>query len=370
MPILGCRNRLLMLAAGLLILTPVRAQAGWMLEPSLSLTEVYDDNLFSEASGRERDLITRLSPGLESGYESSPLTLLGRYSFDAENFAEHKELSDVQARREASIEFRYLPVGRFTLAFEGSYLETLTPTELHPEAALEAGRFQARRLSLHPSAIYRFTRFTTGRLAATLTREEAFGVRTYIRTATLGVDRRITSRNTGSLDYAFSRYDFWADETVRSQSLVLGWTHKIRPSSRFTLRAGPRVSEGSADLEASAGVHYKRPSVEASLTYDRTQTNVIGLKDTVVTDGIVLTGIYRPLRSLSLSLSPGFFRSTRDDFETKVYRANLSAAYSMTQELSLSGSYQYSLQQGSLYTSTGEEIRHGLFALKLEAIFR
>src|SRR5262249_6020461 len=112
------------LLGGLMIPPMVWAQAGFYVTPSFSFSEVYDDNLFSTPShtqgGRQDDFISRFSPGIQVGYKSTPLTLLGSYSFDAEVFADHAERTTAQARQRASIDWQYLPSRLLTLSLTGS----------------------------------------------------------------------------------------------------------------------------------------------------------------------------------------------------------------------------------------------------------
>ena len=70
------------------------AQTGWVILPSFSLAEEFDDNVFVSTTDPKSDFITRFTPGLQLGYRSVPFTLLASGSIDAEIYANNSELSD------------------------------------------------------------------------------------------------------------------------------------------------------------------------------------------------------------------------------------------------------------------------------------
>src|SRR5437667_6464922 len=100
--------------------TSVWAQAGFYLTPSLTLSGVYDDNIFNETGGKNRnaaaagrgrvgDFSGRVTPGFSLGYQSDPLTVLFNYSFTIERFLEHSELDSVGGFQSGTLTFNYLP---------------------------------------------------------------------------------------------------------------------------------------------------------------------------------------------------------------------------------------------------------------------
>src|SRR5438552_16017163 len=92
--------------AGVLLPSAAPAQTGYYLTPSLSVAEVYDDNVFFAPSSREHDFLTRISPGLQAGYQSTPLTVAGGYTFDSEIYRRHPELTTAQMRQRGSIDVK------------------------------------------------------------------------------------------------------------------------------------------------------------------------------------------------------------------------------------------------------------------------
>src|SRR5699024_2794968 len=106
-----------LLAACALLPSGLGAQeAGFYAVPSVSVSTVYDDNILFDRKGLERDdLITRVSPGLELGYETAILHVLGSYSFDSEWYDDHSHLDSYHVRRFADTSIEYLPSAQLAL---------------------------------------------------------------------------------------------------------------------------------------------------------------------------------------------------------------------------------------------------------------
>jgi len=149
--------------AGVLLPTAAPAQTGYYLTPSLSIAEVYDDNVFYSPSPRTHDFFTRISPGLKAGYQSAPLTVEGSYAFDSEVYSQHSELTTPQVRQRGLIELKATPVQVLTLSLPVSYFQSRTPTELNLTTGLAVGRVRAERYTTNPGFTYRFDPLTTAK---------------------------------------------------------------------------------------------------------------------------------------------------------------------------------------------------------------
>ena len=339
---------------GEIIPTAVWAQAGFYVTPSFSFGEVYDDNIFSASSGREQDLISRFSPGIEVGYRSTPLTVSGGYTFDSEVFVDHPELTTAQARQRASLDVRYLPISALTLSLTNTYIETQTSGDINVQTGIQQGRVRTEQLAFLPSIAYRFDPLTTATGGYSFTKtEQAGGTTNDAHTANWSLDRRLTPRDTGSLGYIFRAFRFdgagiAGGETTTSHAFTVGWTRQITPLTEIALRAGPRFSEGSVNAEALASLRQRLEHGELSFTYSASQDSVAGQAGAVNTHSFSASLTYRFLQFLQVGAAPAFFRNTRGDAEAKVYQLNLNAAYQINQWLALQSSYLFSFQQGML----------------------
>src|SRR6059036_3549885 len=131
--------------------------------PSLSIGEVYDDNLFfSPSSRRQSDWFTRVSPSILAGYQSTPLTLMARYTFDSEFYNRHQELTTAQMRQQGSIELKSRPSPSLSLSTIGNYFQTRTPFELNAltGTGVAVRRVRADSYSANPSLEYRLDSLT------------------------------------------------------------------------------------------------------------------------------------------------------------------------------------------------------------------
>ena len=364
------------LLGGLMLPPMVGAQAGFYVTPSFSFSEVYDDNLLSTPSHaqgeRQEDFISRFSPGIQAGYRSTPLTLLGSYSFDAEVFAEHTEHTAAQARQRASLDWTYLPSRLLTLSLTGSYLRTQTPRDINVTTGVDLGRALAQTYTAQPSIVYRLDPLTTGTTSYAFSQiEVSGGVTSRTHSINLGLDRQVTPGDSVNLGYIFRRFDFDVGETTTSHAFTLGWTHKLAQLTSLTLRAGPRFSQGSIEAEISASLSQQLQHGQLSLTYTRSNGAVTGVPGAVNVDSVTATLAYQPWRFLKVSATPQFSRSTGNNFDTKVYQASLNGTYQVNQWVSVQASYQFSLQQGSTVSlaspvgSGNGDIYHNIFFVTL-----
>lgn len=73
--------------------SPVWAE--FKLTPSISLREVYDDNIFLTADNEKEDFVTTIIPGIILGYETERLRLSLNYSFIAWRYMHHSSENDI-----------------------------------------------------------------------------------------------------------------------------------------------------------------------------------------------------------------------------------------------------------------------------------
>ncbi|OLC54649.1 MAG: hypothetical protein AUH92_03575 [Acidobacteria bacterium 13_1_40CM_4_69_4] len=366
----------LSLLGGLLAAGTAVAQPDLYLKSALSLAGVQDDNLFSTPESRQGDRISRITPEIAAGVRSERLSVAGRYAFDAERYAEHPELDTARAREVASFDLQSRPARLLTFSLHGDYVSTLTPGELNLATGLAAGRLRATRLALSPTVDWRLGPATTGTASYTQTKDDlAGGVAAETRATTVGLERRLSPRDTGTLGYSLSRYDFEGGVATAAHTLSLGWERRVGPRTGFTLRAGPRYSEGRVDPEVSLSVQHGMKRLETSLTCSRSLATVIGRAGTVVTDSVLPAVSYRPTRALQLSVSPGFFK-IRDPLggsDVRVYLIGLEAIWHIGDWMSLVGTYRRSRQRGFLDAAAPgadgavEEIARDTFLLSLVA---
>lgn len=349
-------------------------QAGFYLTPSLSVAEVYDDNVFFDAS-REGDFISRFTPSIEAGYRSAPLTLLGYYSFDAEVFARLTDQTDAQARQRASAELRYLPSRLLTLALITSYVETQTPEDVNEVTGVEFGRQRATSLTVNPSVTYRFSRLVTGDAGYAFTRTEQAGTTNETHAMTLGLSRRLSPRDTVDLGTIIRYFQFedeiTGDDSVTSYAFTVGWSRRLTQLSSLELRAGPRFTDdGDVGAEILAALRHRLKHGTVALRYVRTQGTISGTTGTVTSDIVGADLTYQLWRRLQMVLGGSFSRNSGAE-DTENYRANLGVTYQVGEYVSLLASYRFTFQRGRVETTAfgmageDEDVYRNIFLLQL-----
>src|SRR5437667_4407900 len=364
--------------AGVLLPSAAPAQTGYYLTPSLSVAEVYDDNLYYSPSPRTHDFFTRISPSLKAGYQSAPLTVEGSYAFDSEVYSQHSELTTPLVRQRGLIELKTTPTQVLTLSLPVAYYQSRTPTELNLTTGLAVGRVRAERYTTNPGFTYRFDPLTTAKGDYTFSKDLlAGGITIDSHIENLALDHRLSPRDTVGPGYVGRQFAFAGFPALTSHPFTLGWSHELTPLTTFTLRAGPRLTEGTVDRlpEALASIRHTLKRGELSLTYASTLTTVIGQAAAAKAQSITGKARTELLPRLELSAGPVVYWISSEAFKATAYSVLLEATHQLTKTLALQASYQYSFQRGSFNPQTGPtgptnvEILHNIFLIRLTVTY-
>jgi hypothetical protein len=352
---------------------PACAQGGFQLRPSLTATQVYDSNLFSTSTARLADFVTRVTPVIESEYRSPTWILRGRYTFDVERFAEHPELTSLDARRHALAAVEYRPTRRLTLVADGELSNTQTPGDLNLLTGLAFTRARAERIAAHSSITRQLDRLTTGTIDYSFTEDRLAGaIEIHTHAAMVGADHHISSRDIVKVKSSLQQFAFgWRDagtSTATSLALTLGWTRALARDTDIAVDAGPRATNGVIAPELSGSIRYRFDSGSLSFAYARTQATIIGLAGTADTQSATATAAWSPRRSLEIAVSPAFVRSRNTSAHANVYRLALDASHAMGRNLALAVGGAANIQNGNLYGSlAGDAIQQQNIMIKIIA---
>ncbi len=279
---------------------------------SLSVGQGYDDNLFaSPSSGNPTsDFITRFGPVLEGGYMSPALSLLAQYGFDAERYADTKELNNTLARQEGLVNLKYRLRPRTALEVDGSYLDTQSPRELNTATLISAGRAEAQRIRGHAGLFYDANANMKLSTDYEVARDTIEGGRaTNTQSARVGASFRPHQRNTFRTDYRFSYLTFSDDTSMYTVAITGGWSYVITPSLTFEVDAGPRLSLGNYQAEVALQLKRKLRRGELGIAYFNTEDTVLGEIGTVQVRRLTSTLFLTPWRTVSLRVTPAAVRS-------------------------------------------------------------
>jgi hypothetical protein len=347
----------LVLLRELIVPGSVRGQTGFHITPSFSTTEVYDSNVFFAASNRLADFVTRLTPAIESQYQSPLLTFTGRYTLDADRFADHPDLTTLDDRQNASVDFHYRPARRFALSTDATFTRTHTPGELNTVSGLELTRALAERLRVHPSLMRQLDATTSATFEYLFTQDStpwsAGGVKLNAHTASVGVEHHLSEREAMTAHYEIQRFAFGPTTVTTSQALIVGWTHGLTRQTSLALGGGPRLTDGAVASDITAAIHTRARAVDLSLGYARTQTTLIGLAGTADAQSVTAATQWEPWRLLQIRLEPGVFQAARLGRQSRSYRVGFRTSLTITKGLSIVTAYDASLQHGNVYPTIG-----------------
>ena len=337
------------------------------IKGSLSTGGVEDDNLFSTAQGKESDFIYRLTPEMEAGIRSEPLTLLGRYSFDAERFTDHPELDNVRMRARALFDLKTSPERAWSLAFDGAFTRTETPGELNLATGVLAGRAAAERVELDSSFTRRLGASASVTPKLAYVRDElSGGASVESRIGSLAFEREVTGRDRLSAGFEARRFDFDTGQEALARSFTLGWSRQATARTDFTLRAGPRAVEGSVKPEASASIAHRLKKGSLSCAYTNSLTTIIGQTGIATFESLAVAADLRPFRSLSLYAAPSAVRvkSGQGGSEIRVYLGTIGATWRFSPWVALAGTYQFTLERAAPGRAS-EDITRDIVLLRL-----
>jgi hypothetical protein len=327
------------------------AQERTAIRPIVELTEVSDNNLNDSDSAPIADRYHRLTSSLLMRYVSPRCSVRSTLSVDSERYTTYQALDDNRARTRGQLGLQCEPSSRLTLTFDGSYLDTNTLADLDLETGLASGRLHGRQFSGGPSMRYRISPLTALTASAAMLETDVLrGVSTSGQLQTIGIERRTSPHDTMRIEYQHGDATFDGDitQTVRSHVLLAGWTRETGPRTHWTLRGGPRVTDGQASVDAFASLSHDFHSSSLGLALSRTQTTVAGYSGAVQTESAELKLGYSPSRRVLAYAAPVWFRNSRDPYTGTVYRLSVGANWSMTSFLGLQAAWNFNRQQGGI----------------------
>jgi len=313
-----------LLAIAIAVQATACATPGYFAVPSVSVDELYDDNLFYASEDRQSDFITRVSPALEVGYAANTFSLSARYRFDAEAYARETELNSALVRQFADLELEYLPTERLTLSAAVDYTKTDTPLDLSiipggTIPGLLVGRTEAERTSVHSAASYRLTSRTSGSVAYSQSNEALVDAgESETDVLETWFDQRLSGVNTLNYGHMYRQYRFdqygldgeAGPPVVRgaaqdTNTPWIGLSHEFNAKTQLAARAGPRLDGGSVDPYVLVSLQHRLPNGVLQLDYERDETTLLGEPGILELEALYATISRRFGTRLDVQLTPG-----------------------------------------------------------------
>ena len=359
----------MIVAAGSVLPAAASAQAVIDIRPSVTISELYDSNLFATPDAPHADFITRFTPAIETAYRTDALDLGAVYTLDAERYATADALSRLDARQHAGIDARYEMTPRVSWSANAAMTRTSTPGELLAQTGVLLPRARATHVSAQAALTRRLDPQTDGTLEYTLTDDRIDdGVRVRTQGGALNATRRLSPRTTARFGYRVESYGFGPARLVGNTSMTahaigVGWTYALRRRTSLSVAAGPRLTGTQLAPEISTTLRSTTGGVTCSLGYQRTQSAVLGVARPVAIDSVTTEVQWGAPGGASLRIAPAWFRNRADANEVQVYRMDVAFVYPLVETLAVeasaggssqSGRFQQSLTDGAIdrYTSS------------------
>lgn len=328
------------------------AQARTEFIPSLSLSTVYDDNLFARVEG-SAGRILQLRPSVEASHESATVSLLGLYSFDIQR-SNFSSLNTLDARRHALGEARLRTSPLTTVAAAVRYDRSDTPGDIDIDTGVLGDRRQAERLEVTPTLARRLNPRSMVTAGYAWTAERLVdGERGALHVGRISLARELTTRTTLTGSYVGRSFDDHV-ASHSSHAALVGWNRELAPGTQLTLTAGPKAtSYRGLTSELTAGVVRATGRVRLALDYWHGETIVLGIPGPVGVDSVTSRATWPVTRRIELGTHAGVSGvSTLDSRESTIYRGTLVGSWSPGGRYSIAASYGLDLQRGSLRTAT------------------
>jgi len=339
------------------VASPAAAQPATGLRPTFDMIEIHDTNLLFAPSNREADLITRVTPGVAFDSHEPLLNVSGRYAFDAERFAAHRDLSGINGHR-ASIDVQSTPTRLSTFAVDGAFTETEVPAELNPLFGVALTRARAYRFLVHPSVQRKFGPRTTAAIDYSIIDDRYAGaVAGQTQRAGVQIERRPSERDVITVGYQVERFDFRVERTASPQTatiatanaVTVGWRRDISRLASVTLRGGPRVVDGRTAADIAAALHTRLKTVEMTFGCTQTQTALVGIVGVAEAQSASADAEWVPRKSVRMRGTVGMFRVTHAGLEAYGTRAGFEALRVIARTLAIRATYEANLQRGTIY---------------------
>ena len=249
----------------------------YTVEPALSLSEEYNDNLFLKRSDRINDFISYVSPSIDLSAKSINTDLRLSYSPTFSFYSSHDELNDTAHRFLANGIFNLSESLRSTLT--GSYIKSSEVSDIRaiPDIGPVTVRAEWKHLTIDGSASYQLSKkffytlglsyFNADTNAPNLNKVKAYS-------GNMGVRYRSSEKTTLSANAAYTKYDNRPYRDATGQNYFLTVTHRISQTVTIEATSGAIIIKiqdtGKSDIGFAGGVNLGKTFErgEISLSYN------------------------------------------------------------------------------------------------------
>ena len=345
------------------------AQGPLALTPSLTISEEFNDNVFSTHSNKQSDFITQFTPGLTLQAQQPGFQLLSSFNFTAEIYARNPELDNAANRLNFLTSVSYQASQRVNLSLTENLIFNRNNSNAAAISGISSGQEESWSNVLAPAVSVQLTPRTTWRVYGAYILER-FGSggnsqsqNNNIYRIGTGFDYALTPRLTLIAAYDFGYLDVEHQPTAFNHTLRFGGSYQLTPTLTVTATAGPSLLLTEHDTEitpaANARIAKQFSWGYMSAFYDQaiaTNGGFGGVTDNKTFGGNIT--VVTLLRGLFLDLSPRYVMTkttgaSQSNSEFRALTVTLGARYQIARHVALIGSYQLLHQTESGNASTG-----------------
>jgi len=349
---------------GFLAVSSAFAQTNITFVPSLTVSSVYDDNLFAEQQGSAGQML-QLRPSFEGNWQSPRLTFLSLYSFDMIR-SNHSDLNTFDARRHALVDTKFRRSPFTTLGIAARYDRTETPGELNIDTGFLSERRTAERWQVTPSVMRRFGPRLITTASYDVIHEHLVDTPSgTLHSARLGLAREVTPRTAIGGSY-LARYFSDPTDSHTSQSLLLTWDREMSPGTRLSFFAGPRLSSYSGlSPEVSGTFTRNTRRINMALNYWHGETIILGIPGPVAMNGGMARVTWPVTHRIDVGVHAGVTDiTTIDEREARIYRSTLVGSWTRGM-YSVTADYGLDFQQGDIRRRLDDDVLRHVFRVSL-----
>jgi len=355
----------LLLINSIFMVNAVMAQGGYYAIPEIAINKVDDDNLFLTPEEEKQDIVTRITPAIEFGFDSELLSWNGSYTVDAERYNRYSALDNNTMRESAGLSFEFIPNRLTRFNMDANYTETQTPGELNLVTGLERGRFKATRSFFNPILIYQLGSASFASLDYSLRADKlAGGVSGDRHQTVVGYTRTLNEINEFSAGYTHRRYTIENGEDDETSHLPwLGINHKFSARTSIDARGGPRQIEDEVEPYLRLSLLHEYVNGEIDVNYIRDEITLIGESGRRETETVGLSLFHQIGNNFQLEISPRYGTVTRRGTDAEIYRFTIDARYRINTNFELSASWNYSSQDEFFNSTIEQSVKRNVFLL-------
>jgi len=306
------RNALLLF---IFLLIPINTAIAYdyTVEPFLSLSEQYNDNITLRNSDRISDFITYVSPGIDFSVKSLNTDLKVDYFPTFSFYGSHSELNDTGHHSTANGTF--ILSDRLTFALANTFVKSSDVediralTNVGPITRLAQTTFD----NAYGKGSYKLTKNLTYilGLAYSYTDQEGF-TRTTTFSGNMGLAYMSSERTTYSANATFTKYYYNPGNDATGQDYTLGVTHKLTPTVTIAAAGGVVITKvehsGAATVDFTGGIDIKKSFETGAVTLSYKNTVIPSIESNSPLRGqTVRLDLSKPLsKKITTSLSSSY----------------------------------------------------------------